>query len=159
MSLWGALAGGLVGAVVLTSGLRVAQEAGWTRFDLPLLLGTVFTENRSRATAIGYAIHLVNGVLFALVYYGIFQAVGEAGWAIGLALGAVHAAFVGGGLVNVVLPAVHPRMGSPWTDAEETPLLEAPGFMLVNYGSRTAAVTFVLHLAFGAVVGAFAAGL
>jgi hypothetical protein len=50
-------------------------------------------------------------------------------------------------------------MGSPWTDAEETPLLEAPGFMLVNYGSRTAAVTFALHLVFGAIVGAFAAGL
>jgi hypothetical protein len=159
VSVWGALAGGLVGAVLLTSGLRIAQEVGWTRFDLPLLLGTVFTENRSRATAIGYAIHLVNGVLFALVYYVIFRAVGEAGWAIGLALGAVHAGFVGGGLVNVVLPAVHPRMGSPWADAEETPLLEAPGFMLVNYGSRTAGVTFVLHLVFGAVVGAFAAGL
>jgi hypothetical protein len=58
-----------------------------------------------------------------------------------------------------MLPAVHPRMGTPWTDAEETPLLEPPGFMLANYGRNTAAVTFVLHLAFGAIVGAFAAGL
>src|SRR6185436_10019536 len=132
---------------------------GWTRFDLPLLLGTVFTENRSRATSIGYALHIGFGVLFALVYYAIFAAVGHAGWLFGLALGAVHALFVGGGLVNVMLPAVHPRMGTPWTDAEETPLLESPGFMLANYGRNTAAVTFVLHLAFGAIVGAFAAGL
>ena len=75
----------------------MAQEVGWTRFDLPLLLGTVFTENRSRATAIGYALHLVDGLLFALVYFAIFDAVGHAGWLFGLALGAVHAAFVGGG--------------------------------------------------------------
>jgi hypothetical protein len=159
VSLWGALAGGLVGSIVLVSGLRIAQEAGWTRFDLPLLLGTVFTENRSRATGIGNALHLVNGLLFALVYFAIFDAVGQAGWLFGLLLGAVHAAFVGGGLVNVMLPAVHPRMGTPWTDAEETPLLEQPGFLLVNYGTRTAAATFVLHLAYGAIVGGFAAGL
>ena len=50
-------------------------------------------------------------------------------------------------------------MGTPWTDAEETPLLEQPGFMLANYGRNTATVTFVLHLAYGAIVGAFAAGL
>jgi hypothetical protein len=31
--------------------------------------------------------------------------------------------------------------------------------MLRNYGRRTAAVTLVLHLAYGAIVGAFAAGL
>jgi hypothetical protein len=159
MTVWGALAGGLVGSVVLVSGLRVAQEVGWTRFDLPLILGTIFTENRSRATAIGYALHLVNGLLFALIYFAIFAAVGHAGWLFGLALGAVHAAFVGGGLVNVMLPAVHPRMGTPWTDAEETPLLEQPGFLLVNYGRRTAATTFALHLVYGAIVGAFATGL
>jgi hypothetical protein len=159
MTVWGALAGGAVGAVVLASGLRVAQELGWTRMDIPLLLGTAFTENRSRATAIGYGLHLVNGLLFSLVYFAVFEAVGQAGWLFGLALGAVNALFVGGGLVNVVLPALHPRMGTPWTDAEETPLLEQPGFMLANYGRNTAAVTFVLHLAYGAIVGGFAAGL
>src|SRR4029079_10230224 len=128
---------------------RVAQELGWTRMDIPLLLGTVFSENRSRATAIGYALHIANGLLFALVYFAIFDAVGQAGWLFGLALGAVHALFVGGGLVNVMLPAVHPRMGTPWTDAEETPLLEPPGFMLVNYGRWTMAITLVLQPCFG----------
>lgn len=159
MSVWGALAGGAVGSVVLATGLRVAQELGWTRMDIPFLLGTIFTENRRRASIVGYGIHFANGLLFALVYAAIFAAAGSAGWLFGLGLGAVHAAFVGGGLVNVLLPAVHPRMGTPWTDAEETPLLEPPGFMLANYGPNTVTVTFVLHLAFGAIVGAFAAGV
>jgi len=159
MTVWGALAGGAVGTVVLTSGLRLAQETGVTRMDIPLLLGTAFTEDRRRATVLGYAIHFVNGLLFALVYAGIFAAVDEAGWLFGLALGAVHAALAGGVLIDAVLPAVHPRMGTHWTDATETPLLESPGFMLFNYGRSTAVVTLALHLAYGAIVGGFAAGL
>jgi hypothetical protein len=155
---WGSLAGGLVGTIVLTSGLRVAQELGWTRMDLPLLLGTIFTDDRSRASVIGYAVHFANGLVFSLGYAAIFEAVGRASWELGLALGAVHALFGGGGLVTVLLPAVNPRMGTHWTDAEETPILEAPGFMLHNYGRATAVVTFLVHLAYGAIVGAFAAG-
>jgi hypothetical protein len=159
VTLWGALAGGFVGTIVLTSGLRVAQELGWTRMDIPLLLGTVFTDHRSRASVIGAVVHFSNGLVFALGYYAIFRAVGHTGWAFGAALGVVHAALAGGMLMTVFLPAVHPRMGNPWSDAEETPLLEAPGFMLTNYGRRTAIWTLLAHVAYGAIVGGFAAGL
>jgi hypothetical protein len=159
VSLWGALAGGFVGTVVLTGGLRLAQELGVTRMDIPLLLGTAFTSDRSRAEVIGFAVHFANGLIFSLVYYGIFAATGRADWLLGALLGLAHAAFAGGALVNVLLPAVHPRMGTPWSDPEETPLLEPPGFMLINYGRATAAATVVLHLAYGAIVGAFAGGL
>jgi hypothetical protein len=159
MTVWGALAGGVVGTVVLTSTLRIAQAAGWTRMDIPLLLGTMFTDDRSRASALGYLIHFVNGLLFAVVYYGIFRAVGHAGWWFGAVLGLVHALFAGGALVNAILPAVHPRMGTPWSDAEETPILEPPGFLLANYGRRTAVVNIVAHVAYGAIIGGFAIGL
>jgi hypothetical protein len=159
MTVWSALAGGFVGTIVLTSSLRFAQETGLTRMDLPLLLGTVFTARRSRAMVIGYAVHFVNGLLFALLYYAIFRAVGHAGWLFGLFLGGVHALFAGGALVGVLLPAIHPRMGTPWSDAEETPLLEPPGFLLENYGSRTAVGNLLAHLAYGAIVGGFAGHL
>ena len=159
MTLWGALVGGLVGTILLTSGLRVAQELGVTRMDIPLLLGTIFTDRRDRASVIGYVIHFFNGLLFALAYYGVFRAVGHAGWLFGAALGLVHAALAGGLLLTVLLPAVHPRMGTPWTDAEETPLLEAPGFLLANYGRRTVIWTLFGHIVFGAIVGGFAAQL
>jgi hypothetical protein len=144
---------------VLSSGYRVAEEMGWTRMDIPFLLGTAFSDRRGRASAIGFVVHFVNGLLFALLYAAIFAAVGQAGWLLGLALGALHALFAGGALVNILLPAVHPRMGKPWSDASETPLLEPPGLLLQNYGRSTAAVTLVLHLAYGAIVGAFAAGI
>jgi hypothetical protein len=159
MTVWGALAGGVVGTIVLTSMLRLSQELGWTRMDIPLLLGTMFTDRRGRASVLGYVLHFSNGIVFALGYYGIFRAVGHAGWAFGAALGVVHAALSGGALMTVLLPAIHPRMGTPWSDAEETPLLEAPGFLLMNYGPRTVIWTVLTHIAYGAIVGGFAARL
>ena len=155
--LWGSLAGGLVGTVVLTTGLRVAQEAGWTRMDLPLLLGTAFKGDRTRAEVFGYAVHFVNGLLFALVYAAVFVAIDDASWWLGALLGLVHAAFAGGALVNVLLPAVHPRMGTTASDSEETPILEPPGFLLENYGRSTVAITVALHVVYGAIIGLFAA--
>ncbi len=71
----------------------------------------------------------------------------------------VGAALVGGALVNVLLPAIHPRMATSWADAEETPLLEPPGFLLRNYGERTVFTTLLSHVAYGAIVGGFAGGL
>jgi hypothetical protein len=152
----GALAGGFVGTLVLTTGSRLAQELGWTRMDIPLLLGTAFTSDRNRAAALGYALHFANGIAFALLYGLVFEAIGRAGLLLGLALGFVHGLFAGGVLLNVLLPVVHPRMGAPWTDAREAPILEQPGFLLSNYGRSTMLLTGLLHLVYGALVGVFA---
>jgi hypothetical protein len=154
----GALAGGVVGTAVLTSGLRLAQEARLTRMDIAFLLGTALSERRDRAQLLGYVLHGASGLVFALVYGLIFVATDAAGWLFGGLLGLVHGLVAGGVLINVLLPAVHPRMGRPWTDAQETPLLEPPGFMLVNYGPATGAVALLLHVVYGAIVGGFAAG-
>ena len=56
----------------------------------------------------------------------------------------------------MLLPVVHPRMGSAWTDSRSTPQLEPPGFLLSNYGRATLIATFALHLVYGAIVGTFA---
>jgi hypothetical protein len=72
-----------------------------------------------------------------------------------MVFGLVHALFAGTALVNVLLPAVHPRMGTAVSAANSSPLLEPPGFMLLNYGRATPAVTIMAHLAYGAIVGWF----
>jgi hypothetical protein len=157
VSIWGALAGGFAGTLVLTSTLAAASALRMTRMDLPFLLGTAFTEDRTRARVIGYALHFTNGLLFALVYYAVFVPLGRAGFALGMVFGLVHALFAGTTLINVLLPAIHPRMGTSFTAANSTPLLEPPGFMLLNYGSSTAVVMVLSHIAYGAIVGAFIA--
>jgi hypothetical protein len=151
--IWGAIVGGLAGTVVLTTILRAASELGLTRMDIPFLLGTALTEDRVRAKAIGYALHFVFGLLFALAYYAIFRVIDRSGFLLGAGFGVVHALFAGTALVNVLLPAVHPRMGSGFDAAGATPLLEPPGFLLLNYGRQTALVTVLAHIAYGAIVG------
>jgi hypothetical protein len=156
MSVSGALAGGFVGTLVLTTALRTANELGLTRVDLPFLLGTALTDDRARAKAVGYLMHLVAGEMFALIYYGIFSAVDASGWALGALLGLLHGIVSATALVNILLPAVHPRMGSTLSAADSHPLLEPPGFLLRNYGRGTPIATLLAHLAYGAIVGGFA---
>lgn len=155
MSVWGAVVGGLVGTLVLTSLLRAASELGLTRMDIPFLLGTAFSEHRVHAKAIGYGVHAAFGLLFALAYWAVFAVVDESGWLVGALLGLLHGVFASTTLVNVLLPLVHPRMASPLTAAGDAPLLESPGFLMLNYGHATPAVTLLGHVAYGAVVGGF----
>jgi hypothetical protein len=157
MNVWGALVGGFVGTLVLTTILRAASELRITRVDLPFLLGTMVTTDRKRAKAFGYVLHFFFGLSFALGYLAIFTALGFAGWLAGAALGVLHAAFSATALVNVLLPAVHPRMGDPSTSADRVSLLEAPSFLMLNYGAATPAVMLVAHVAYGAIVGGFIA--
>jgi hypothetical protein len=155
MSVWGALAGGFVGTLVLTTALRTANELGLTRVDLPFLLGTAVTADRTRAKAIGYLLHLVAGEVFALVYWTIFTALDTSGWPIGALFGLLHGIVAATALVNILLPVVHPRMGSTLSAADKSPLLEPPGFLMRNYGSATPVATVLAHIAYGAIVGGF----
>jgi hypothetical protein len=116
------------------------------------------SERQARARAIGYALHFLFGFVFASVYYLVFSALGEASWWLGALFGGVHAAFAGTALVNILLPLIHPRMGTSFSSASSAPLLEPPGFMLLNYGWATPAVMLVSHVIYGTIVGAGAHG-
>lgn len=155
MSVWAALAGGFVGTLVLTTALRTANELSLTRIDLPFLLGTAFTGDRARAKAIGYVMHLVAGEAFALIYLAIFTSIDRNGWVLGAAFGLLHGLVSSTALVNVLLPVVHPRMGSTLSASDSSPLLEPPGFLMRNYGRGTPIATLLAHTAYGALVGGF----
>jgi hypothetical protein len=155
MSVWGAMAGGFAGTLLLTTALRAANETNLTRMDLPFLLGTAFSTDRTEAKALGYVLHFLAGMVFALVYWAIFLAIDQSGWWLGAMFGLVHGLFSGTALVNVLLPLVHPRMGTPSTAAPSVALLEPPGFMMLNYGPQTPLASLVAHVAYGTVVGGF----
>ncbi len=157
MTVWSALAGGFAGTIALTTTLAGASHLGLTRADLPFLLGTAFTLDRPRARMIGFAVHIVAGLVFSLGYYAMFIAIGVSSWWLGALFGLGHALFAGTWLVNTLLPLVHPSMGTTMTAANEAPLVEPPGFMLLNYGPATPVVTIVGHMLYGAIIGAFVA--
>lgn len=145
---------GFVGTVVLTSTMALAQMAGWSRMDMPLMLGTVVTGKPEQARALGLVIHMVNGQVFALLYASAFAAIGYARWWVGLGFGLVHglAALI---VIVPFLPAVHPRMASERSGPALTASLEPPGLLALNYGKQTPIVTLVAHALYGLILGAF----
>jgi len=147
------LLAGFVATLVLTTLTRAASELGLTRMDIPFLLGTAVTENRRRAKGIGYIFHFLLGIVFALLYAAVFAALGRSSWWIGALLGILHALFTGTVLLNVLLPIVHPRIGTPDTAADEICLLEPPGFLMLNYGRNSFLVSLAAHIAYGAIIG------
>ena len=151
--LWSSLAGGFLGTLVLSTMMRAASELRITRMDLPFLLGTSVTENRRRAKVYGYLLHFALGLSFAIVYGVCFAAIGRSGWWLGALVGALHALFTSTVLVNVLLPVLHRRIGTPETAADEIALIEPPGFLMLNYGRNTFLVTLASHMVYGAIVG------
>ena len=143
---------GLVATAALTAVMTTAQLAGLTRLDLPLLLGTLVTENPDRARAAGIGMHLVVGQAFGLGYLLVFTLLDQATWWLGALLGLLHVSVV----LMVLLPAlpgVHPRMASHRAGPASRAVLEPPGVLALNYGLQTPAVTVAAHLVYGGVLG------
>lgn len=143
---------GLVATTSLTVVMIVAQLAGRTRLDLPLLLGTLVTEDPDRARVAGFFIHLAIGQGFALGYAASFALLGRATWWSGGLFGLLHATVALTVLVPL-LEGIHPRMASHRAGPASRAMLEPPGLLGLNYGATTPVVAVVAHLAYGIALG------
>lgn len=143
---------GLVATTALTVVMIAAQLGGLSRLDLPLLLGTVVTEDPDRARVAGFFIHLGVGQGFALGYAASFALLRRATWWLGGLLGLLHVAVALTVLVPL-LAGVHPRMASARAGPASTAMLEPPGLLGLNYGSQTPLVAVAAHLAYGVALG------
>jgi hypothetical protein len=143
---------GWVGTVVLTGVMVFAQLAGWTRMDLPMMLGTMLTSRIERARVVGVFMHLAAGQAFALLYAVAFWKLGRSGVLLGAAFGLLHgvAALT---LIVPFLPGIHPRMSSERSGPEIDAVLEPPGLFALNFGAPTPIVTLVAHVLFGITLG------
>ena len=143
---------GLIATGALSAVMIGAQLAGFTRLDLPLMLGSIVVADPDRARVSGFLIHLVNGLGFALGYAAVFAARDEASWWAGGVLGALHGAVA---LLVIVplLPGIHPHMASERAGLSSGPALEPPGLLGLNYGRETPLVTVLAHVVFGISLG------
>jgi hypothetical protein len=143
---------GLIATTALTAVMIAAQLAGLTRLDLPLLLGTIITEDPDRARAAGFFIHLLVGEGFALGYAATFALLGWATWWLGGLLALLHVAVALTVLVPL-LAGVHPRIASDRAGLSSTAALEPPGLAGLNYGGETPLVAIAAHLVYGIGLG------
>jgi hypothetical protein len=152
---WGGWATfGLGATVALTTIMLLAQLMGLSRMDIPMMLGTMFSENPDRARVIGFFFHLLNGQVFGLLYTAAFSLLGFATWWVGALFGGFH------GLVALLvivplLPGAHRRMASERSGPQLDAVLEPPGLLALNYGRETPLVTMIAHIIYGLLLGAF----
>jgi hypothetical protein len=143
---------GLAATASLTAVLIGAQLAGWTRLDLPFLLGTLVAEDPDRARAVGFVLHLGFGQVFAFFYAMGFATLGIATWWLGALFGLIHVGIAMTAFVPL-FAGINPRIASQRAGLESRAVLEPPGLLGLNYGIRTPLVAIVAHVLYGAVLG------
>src|SRR6185369_10126725 len=93
---------GFAATIALTTLTIACQSLGFTRIDIPFIVGTMFTPDRDRAKVIGVVVHIINGWLFAFVYALFFENMHAPSISLGAMIGVVQGIFV----VTVLLPAL-----------------------------------------------------
>jgi uncharacterized membrane protein YagU involved in acid resistance len=142
---------GFVATIVLSAALAASQGLGFTRMNLPYLIGAVITDDRDKARLYGFMVHMLNGWAFSIIYVLIFEATRNTSWWLGLIIGLLHALFVLS-VGMMLLPTLHPRMASERHGPRSRRQLEPPGFMALNYGYQTPISVFLSHAAFGVIL-------
>ena len=145
---------GFGATIVLTTIMAAAQGLGLTRMSIPYLLGSIVTPDRDRGRFLGIGAHVVNGLVFSLVYVAAFEQWGGPALWKGALIGLVHGVFVMT-VVMPALPAIHPRMATESQGPTVVRQLEPPGFLALHYGIRTPIVAIAAHVVFVAILGTF----
>ena len=138
------LVGGAVMAVMLYMGILMMPQQ--MKMNLFMMLGSMMLPVGAAAFVMGAMVHAGMSAGFGLVHGAVFAAAdidsAEAAW--GLLIGLVHWAAVG--MALGMMPLMHPRMRSGEIDK--------PGFYALRYPPMTAMGFLMLHLVYGAIVGA-----
>jgi hypothetical protein len=142
MNVIGAVIAGIVGTLAMTLVMAIAPAMGLPKMDIVGMLGSMFQSDGNRS--LGWGIHLMMGILFALVYAALWSVgVGFATLLWGLAFGAVH--WLVAGMMMGRVPAMHAGV--------KAGTVEAPGVFMLNTGGAMAFMGgLVGHLFFGLVV-------
>lgn len=140
-----AFVAGVVGGLVMSVIMLIAREMMGMEVRLELLLGTMFMEPGTAAWIVGLVMHLMISGLIALAYaWGFENVTHEAGAAKGALLSVVHI-LIAGVFMGAVLPVMHPLV------PEQMP---EPGYFMANLGALGIMAFVMLHVIFGAIVGA-----
>lgn len=143
MNLGRAFLAGVVGGIVMSIGLAMGRAMGMPA-NLELMLGTMLLQPGTAAWVVGFMMHLMISGVIALIYaWGFETLTHKSSAAIGAGFGVIHAII--GGIFMGMMPMMHPMIPE---------MMPAPGAFLSNLGMMGVMAEFVLHILYGAVVGA-----
>lgn len=138
-----AFAAGMVGSIVMVLLMWMARTFMGMHINLSMMLGTMFLPMGMGAWIMGFIMHLIIGGIIGIIYaWGFERVTHKAGWTVGLGFSVIHAIIAG--IFMGMIPVIHPRI----------PPMPAPGFFLLNMGMMGIIGLFVMHMIYGAIVGA-----
>ena len=135
---------GVAGGVVMSLIMALARVMGM-EVHLEMMLGTMLgLVPGAGAWLVGLLMHLMLSGLIALIYaWGFENLTHRAGWLPGMGFGIVHTMLAG--LFMGTVPAMHPLIPER---------MAAPGAFMSNLGLMGVIALVMLHLIYGAIVGA-----
>ncbi|HEY9898599.1 MAG TPA: hypothetical protein V6D00_05410 [Pantanalinema sp.] len=148
-NLYNAIAAALWATTAFTGFMTLMLALGFVHIDFGRLLGGIFMPKIDRnAATVGLLMHLAVGVIFGLVYAGLFAYLGLSGvlWL---------AAFVGTGfgiyhwLLSMPLISIGRKLNPHIREGQEAD----PGIWGIHYGPQEAFVRLIGHFLYGAVMG------
>lgn len=137
-----AVVAGLAGTLVMTSMMLYGKRLGLPAVDAHGILG--FIQHADRASVLGYAVHGLLGIIFAIGYILVFRNVAGSILVLSAVLGLIHWLIVG--WMFGLAPMVHAGMKAG-TVAQTGP------YMLKSLGIIGFLAGAVGHIVFGLVVG------
>lgn len=143
MNLGRAFVAGVAGGIVMSLGLAMGRAMGMPA-QLEMMLGTMIAPPGTGAFVTGLVMHLIISGLIALIYaWGFHTITHRSSAAIGAGFGLIHAVI--GGLFMGLMPMMHPMIPE---------MMPPPGMFMANLGVMGIVAEFVLHVLYGATVGA-----
>lgn len=141
MNILSAVIAGVVASLVFSMILAMAPKMGMPKMDIVSLLGSMFGKPN---LALGWVMHLMMGVVFALIYAFLWSSgISGATWLGGLIFGAVQ--WLAVGMVMGMMPMMHVGIKSG--------AVQAPGMWMTNNGGMMAFMGgLVGHMIFGIVI-------
>jgi hypothetical protein len=143
MNILGIIIAAFIATLVMSMFMALAPKMGMPRMNIVGMLSTMFS--KKAIPALGWMMHFMMGVIFALVYAFLWsQRIGAATWLYGMLFGAVHWLIVG--MIMVMIPMLHVGIRSGE--------VRAPGLYMTGNGAGMLAFVGGLmgHMVFGLVV-------
>ncbi len=135
---------GAGGGAVMSLLMWMARTMMGMAANLEMMLGTLVADPSTTAWLIGLVMHLtISGAIALLYAWGFENVTHRAGWLAGVGFSIIH--IVIGGLAMGMMPMMHPRMPNP---------ISPPGAFLSNLGMMGIVAFVMMHVVYGAIVGA-----
>lgn len=143
MNIVAAVVAGLVATLAMTAVMSMAPAMGLPRMEIPKMLGSMFVRGEGTANGLGLMLHLMMGVIFAVIYAIGFTALNAAPtWYIGVLFGSMH--WLVAMLAMGMMGSIHPRIREG--------VMADTGVFMLKLGAMAPAGALMGHWVYGILV-------